>query len=149
MSRKNHLSFLHLQQVLKPTDSRPSKPTSVLLKLWVEVALGFGDSLSRAPVFLRNADAAIGAYIGINGHRLKYESFSVYLFTGNHSPFRTSFYTIPAFEACLGHFICHVTLLSLSNMSLMGGTLPVKGNGGRCIFHPDITNEWCFCHNKP
>jgi hypothetical protein len=68
------------------------------------------NGLGRAPVFFGNTDSAIGAFLRIDGYRLKYEPLTVDLVTCDDSPFGTSIDADTALETSLGNCVSHGNL---------------------------------------
>lgn len=68
------------------------------------------NGLGRAPVFFGNTNSAIGAFLRIDGYRLKYEALTVDLVTCDDSPFGTSIDADTALETSLGNYVSHSNL---------------------------------------
>jgi hypothetical protein len=77
-----------------------------------------GDSLGRAPELLGNADSAIGAFPGVDGHGRQAEFILLERFAHN-SIFRAAVNTKAAFETDFRiDFISHFKLLKVKDYSV-------------------------------
>jgi hypothetical protein len=73
----------------------------------ISQGLCLDNGLGWAPVFFGNTDSAIGAFLRIDGYRLKYEPLTMDLVTSDDGPFRASIDAETALETSLGNSVSY------------------------------------------